>query len=213
MVWSTGEKVGVVIAAVVCGVGLFAALWYVCAARQKRRRLERDMEKGSSGGGAGERRRGKRSRTRKKASMSEKGPGGIEGIEGVEMGPAARRSLHGEASSTMARKGGEPRGSRRSGDPRASGRTRHEEGSARAPVGEVRSAARGVVVAPPPVGQRPLRPPAPNQGSRIEATGRELVNRAGPSVLPVRMEVVKAPASHNALVDDDDSDDMVSNHF
>jgi len=216
MAWSTGAKAGVVIAGVVCGLGLLVALWYVWAARQKRKRLERDMEKGPGGGGAGERKKGKRSYTKKKkASAPEEGPGGIEGMEGVEVGPAARRSLQGEASSAMARKSGEPRASRKSADPRASGRTRREEGNGRAPVGEVGGAARGVAVVPLPVGQRPLHPPTRNQGTRVETRGRELVNQAGPSVIPVHMEardVVEAPAAHNPLVDDDDSDDMVSNH-
>lgn len=216
MAWSSGAKAGVVIAGVVCGLGLLAALWYVWAARQKRKRLERDMEKGPGGGGAGERKKGKRSYTKKKkASGLEERPGGIEGIEGVEMGPAARRSLQGDASSAMARKSGEPRASRKSADPRVSGRTQREEGNARAPVGEVGVAARGVAVAPLPVGQRPLHPPTPNQGTRVETRGRELVNRTGPSVVPVHMEardIVNAPAAHNPLVDDDDSDDMVSNH-
>ena len=204
-----------IIASVVCGVGLLVALWYVCAARQKRKRLERDMEKGPSGGrGVGK--KGKRSKTKKKKkndSAPEEGPGGIEGIERVEMGPAARRSLQGDASTAMARKSGEQRAARRSGDARASERVRREEGRAGAPAGEVVGAARGVPVAPLPVGQRPLHPPTPNQGSRVEGNGRELVNRAGPSIVPVRMDarnVDRAPIAHNPLVDDDYSDDSVS---
>lgn len=204
MAWSTGEKVGVVIASAVCGLGLLAALWYLCAARRKRTRLERDMEKGPNGGG-GKRGKGSKTRKKNKASPADEGPGGIEGIESVEMGPAARRSIQEDASSARAMRSGELRASRRS---------RREEGDAGAPVGEVRGAARGVAVAPLPVGQRPLHPPTPNQGTRVEARGLESVNRAGPSIVPGRMDardVGRAPASHNALVDDDDSDDMVSN--
>ncbi|MCJ1364651.1 hypothetical protein MMC16_003766 [Acarospora aff. strigata] len=170
--WSTGEKAGVIVASVAVGIGLIGAIWYVCVQRRKRNRLERDMERGPNGG-RGARKKGKVSRG--SGAGAEAGPRGIEGIENVEMGPAARRSIVGDPSSAPAR--------RRSGEVRGERRSRRQEGNREPGLG-----AEVPEVVSLPVGQRPLHPRNAQPTRRAGPREPEPDNEAGPSVIPVRRD-------------------------
>lgn len=206
--WSAGERAGVIVAIVLAILGLLAALWYVCGLRRKRKRMEKDMEKGPQGGGGDGR---KKKRWAKgfgnNPSAQQSGPRGIEGMENVEMGPAARRSVHGEPSSVPTRRSVDRRTSRRSQQSSANREADHRPLVNGSTVG-TRNAEVPVI----PIGKRPLNPPNPNTAMRTEARHSERDNQAGPSIRTVRTEAKQAEnPRHNPLADDDD--DMVSNQF
>ncbi|KAI9876859.1 MAG: hypothetical protein M1830_005446 [Pleopsidium flavum] len=208
--WSAGERAGVIVAIVLAILGLLAALWYICGLRRKRKRMEKDMEKGPKGGGTGGKKQKRWTKGQGNLSSGQKnGPRGIEGMENVEMGPAARRSVHGEPSSAPTRRSVDYRTSRRS--QRSPG---HRESDQRPPAdvstaGATRTAELPVL----PIGQRPLNPPNPASAMRTEARQSEGENQTGPSNRTVRTEAREAQrAAHNPLADDDDDVDMEHIH-
>ncbi len=221
--WSRGERAGVIVAIVVAVLGMIAAFWYVCAQRRKRTRLEKDMEKGPLRGGNTDKK--KKKKRNKELTMSgalgglgrvfsrarpsnQSGPRGIEGLETVEIGPAARRSVTGEPSTATTRGTEERKRTRRSAHASAN----QESGSGeRAPeVVEVARDPEGAVL---PIGQRPLNPPIPNTARPAAVGSLEHGSIRSRSISPLRTEEKEvATRPHNPLVDDDDDDDMVSNH-
>lgn len=197
--WTTGEKAGVVVAAVLAFFGLIVALWYVCGLRRKRKKVEKDMEKGPTGGGNGKGKKGKNKAASVRSVRTRDGPRGIEGMDNVEMGPAARRSVLGDPSSAPAQRGRGSRRSQREGGNRES----EQQPGVNELAGQTRRGEMPVV----PVGQRPLRPPVAGPSTRAEMRQSERDGHAGPSRRGGRTEAREADSTpHNPLADDDDNE-------
>ncbi len=98
--WTHGQRSGVIAAIVLSIVLLIGLCIYASTVRRKRKKIEKDMEKGYRM----PRRKSKLRQIgthlfKKPASKSHQRTGGIEGIEGIELGPAASRAVDGNPSS------------------------------------------------------------------------------------------------------------------
>ena len=143
--------------------------------------MEKDMEKGPRGGG----RKGK-GRPKKGKEKKTKGPRGIEGLAGVEMGPAAMRSVQENLET------GPPPG--RNGDGAVGGGNGQSPG--RDGVGgqhQMSGALQGGdSMQRAPVGQRPLLPPNQHVLPRAEPRRVGFVSGPPPSGRTIRSEARRA---------------------
>lgn len=83
--WSDAERGGVVAAAILAGIGLLATMTVVGWANWRRGVKRRTLARGVVFGEPGRKKRGRKGRVR-----------GIEGMEKVEMGPAAMKVVYGD---------------------------------------------------------------------------------------------------------------------
>lgn len=171
--WTQAQRGGVIAGIVFSVLGLIAVSVYLCHVRRKRKKIEKDMETGPRGDG-----RRTKSRTRKK---EKRGPRGIAGLAGVEMGPAAMRSGHENMSS------GPP--------PRRSGVGRTDQLPGRDGRGaqyQMAGALQGDDIQRVPVGQRPLLPPNQQYLPRTEPRRVDPAPGAPPAGRTIRSDASRA---------------------
>ena len=197
--WTEGEKGGVIAATVFSVLGLIGVFLYLCHVRRKRKKMERDMERGPRGGG-GKKKAGSwvekmgmgRKEKATEIKKEKKVPRGIEGLEGVEMGPAAMRSVYGDLSTGPPPRSGNGTGIRRNNH--SPGRDRFGGRDIRGALQRDDNAQRA------PVGQRPLLPPNQLRVSRTDSrhVGAD-TGAAAPSGGTMRSEARKSERARHRI--------------
>lgn len=104
--WSRAQRGGVVAAATVAGVGMLVVVGWVAWANWRRGVKRRAMESGVL---LGEKRKKKKGKGKGRAR-------GIEGLERVEMGPAAMRAVYGDLIARERDEGGSGRTGKKGGN-------------------------------------------------------------------------------------------------
>lgn len=177
--WTPGQKGGVIAAIVFSVLGLIGVILLLCRVRRQRNKMERDMETDPR-----ENRGRARTRTRKKEEHV--GPRGIADLAGVELGPAAMRSVQANVSTAQQR--------RRSGNRMGGSRTDPSLGRNRPGVRyQMSGALQGDDnLQRVPVGQRPSLPPNQQYLPRTEPAHVDPGPGAPPPVRSIRSEARRA---------------------